>query len=126
MTAHRGAAENPPNRFEKIQLEPDPEWNYLTSRLRLLDSIPIQNSLKHDLEIWNLGGHAGGPCVAPGWHVKGFQPARWTHLVRPPTINVEDLSFQRPHDRRTDRRSWWWYPYSWSCPLGRRCCFGWW
>ena len=26
-TAHRGAAENPPNRFEKIQLEPDPEWN---------------------------------------------------------------------------------------------------
>lgn len=25
--AHRGAAENPPNRFEKIVLEPDPEWN---------------------------------------------------------------------------------------------------
>jgi DNA repair photolyase len=27
ITAHRGAAENPPNRFEKIQLEPDPDWN---------------------------------------------------------------------------------------------------
>jgi DNA repair photolyase len=27
MTAHRGAAENPPNRFEKIQLEPDAGWN---------------------------------------------------------------------------------------------------
>jgi DNA repair photolyase len=26
-TAHRGAAENPPNRFEKIQLEPDADWN---------------------------------------------------------------------------------------------------
>jgi DNA repair photolyase len=25
--AHRGAAENPPNRFEKIHLEPDAEWN---------------------------------------------------------------------------------------------------
>jgi DNA repair photolyase len=27
LTAHRGAAENPPNRFEEIQLEPDAEWN---------------------------------------------------------------------------------------------------
>jgi DNA repair photolyase len=27
MTAHRGAAENPPNRFEKIHLEPDADWN---------------------------------------------------------------------------------------------------
>ena len=27
LTAHRGAAENPPNRFEKIQLEPDADWN---------------------------------------------------------------------------------------------------
>jgi DNA repair photolyase len=27
MTAHRGAGENPPNRFEKIQLEPDADWN---------------------------------------------------------------------------------------------------
>jgi DNA repair photolyase len=27
MTAHRGAPENPPNRFEKIQLEPDANWN---------------------------------------------------------------------------------------------------
>ena len=26
-TAHRGAAENPPNRFEKIALEPDADWN---------------------------------------------------------------------------------------------------
>lgn len=26
-SAHRGAAENPPNRFEKIQLEPDADWN---------------------------------------------------------------------------------------------------
>jgi DNA repair photolyase len=25
--AHRGAAENPPNRFEQIQLEPDADWN---------------------------------------------------------------------------------------------------
>lgn len=25
--AHRGAAENPPNRFEKIHLEPDSDWN---------------------------------------------------------------------------------------------------
>ena len=25
--AHRGAASNPPNRFEKIHFEPDPEWN---------------------------------------------------------------------------------------------------
>jgi DNA repair photolyase len=25
--AHRGAAENPPNRFEKIHLEPDEDWN---------------------------------------------------------------------------------------------------
>lgn len=27
ITAHRGAAENPPNRFEKIQLERDQDWN---------------------------------------------------------------------------------------------------
>ena len=27
ITAHRGAADNPPNRFEKIQLEPDENWN---------------------------------------------------------------------------------------------------
>ncbi len=27
ITAHRGATENPPNRFEKIQLEPDADWN---------------------------------------------------------------------------------------------------
>jgi len=27
ITAHRGAAENPPNRFEKITLEPDADWN---------------------------------------------------------------------------------------------------
>lgn len=27
MTAHRGAGENPPNRFEKITLEPDADWN---------------------------------------------------------------------------------------------------
>src|SRR6185437_148276 len=27
IAAHRGAAENPPNRFEKIQLERDDEWN---------------------------------------------------------------------------------------------------
>jgi DNA repair photolyase len=27
LTAHRGAAENPPNRFEKIRLEPDADWN---------------------------------------------------------------------------------------------------
>jgi DNA repair photolyase len=26
-SAHRGAPQNPANRFEKIQLEPDPEWN---------------------------------------------------------------------------------------------------
>src|SRR6266850_1160018 len=25
--AHRGAASNPPNRFEKIHFEPDPDWN---------------------------------------------------------------------------------------------------
>src|ERR1039458_7378010 len=27
ISAHRGAAENPPNRFEKIVLEPDADWN---------------------------------------------------------------------------------------------------
>ena len=27
IMAHRGAGENPPNRFEKIQLEPDADWN---------------------------------------------------------------------------------------------------
>jgi len=27
IPAHRGAAENPPNRFEKIHLEPDADWN---------------------------------------------------------------------------------------------------
>jgi len=27
VTAHRGTAENPPNRFEKIQIEPDADWN---------------------------------------------------------------------------------------------------
>lgn len=27
ISAHRGAAENPPNRFEKIHLEPDADWN---------------------------------------------------------------------------------------------------
>ena len=27
ITAHRGTGENPPNRFEKIQLEPDAEWS---------------------------------------------------------------------------------------------------
>ena len=27
ISAHRGAAENPPNRFEKILLEPDAEWD---------------------------------------------------------------------------------------------------
>jgi DNA repair photolyase len=27
ISAHRGAAENPPNRFEKIQLQPDEDWN---------------------------------------------------------------------------------------------------
>ena len=27
ITAHRGATENPPNRFEKIELEPDADWN---------------------------------------------------------------------------------------------------
>ncbi len=27
ISAHRGAAENPPNRFEKIILEPDADWN---------------------------------------------------------------------------------------------------
>src|ERR1017187_2452247 len=27
ISAHRGAPENPPNRFEKIQLEPDADWN---------------------------------------------------------------------------------------------------
>ena len=27
ISAHRGAAENPPNRFEKIHLEPDEDWN---------------------------------------------------------------------------------------------------
>ena len=26
-SAHRGAADNPPNRFEKLQLEPDADWN---------------------------------------------------------------------------------------------------
>ena len=27
LSAHRGAADNPPNRFEKIHLEPDADWN---------------------------------------------------------------------------------------------------
>ena len=27
ISAHRAAADNPPNRFEKIQLEPDADWN---------------------------------------------------------------------------------------------------
>lgn len=27
VAAHRGATENPPNRFEKIELEPDVDWN---------------------------------------------------------------------------------------------------
>jgi DNA repair photolyase len=27
ISAHRGAVENPPNRFEKIHLEPDADWN---------------------------------------------------------------------------------------------------
>jgi DNA repair photolyase len=27
ISAHRGTAENPPNRFEKIQLQPDEDWN---------------------------------------------------------------------------------------------------
>ena len=27
ISAHRGAADNPPNRFEKIQLQPDDEWD---------------------------------------------------------------------------------------------------
>ena len=27
MTAHRGVEDNPPNRFEQIQLEPDADWN---------------------------------------------------------------------------------------------------
>ena len=27
ISAHRGAADNPPNRFEKITLEPDADWN---------------------------------------------------------------------------------------------------
>ncbi|MGH8023511.1 MAG: PA0069 family radical SAM protein, partial [Limisphaerales bacterium] len=27
VSAHRGAPENPPNRFEKIHLEPDADWN---------------------------------------------------------------------------------------------------
>ena len=27
ISAHRGAAENPPNRFERLQLEPDANWN---------------------------------------------------------------------------------------------------
>lgn len=27
ISAHRGALENPPNRFEKLHLEPDAEWN---------------------------------------------------------------------------------------------------
>ncbi|MGH7942296.1 MAG: PA0069 family radical SAM protein [Limisphaerales bacterium] len=27
ISAHRGATENPPNRFEKIHLEPDADWN---------------------------------------------------------------------------------------------------
>jgi DNA repair photolyase len=27
ISAHRGAAQNPPNRFEKIHLEPDADWN---------------------------------------------------------------------------------------------------
>lgn len=27
ISAHRGAAQNPPNRFEKIHLEPDQDWN---------------------------------------------------------------------------------------------------
>ena len=27
ISAHRGAADNPPNRFEKIHLEPDEDWN---------------------------------------------------------------------------------------------------
>jgi DNA repair photolyase len=27
ISAHRGAADNPPNRFEKIHLEPDADWN---------------------------------------------------------------------------------------------------
>jgi len=27
MAAHRGAPENPPNRFDQIQLEPDADWN---------------------------------------------------------------------------------------------------
>jgi len=27
ISAHRGAADNPPNRFDKIQLEPDADWN---------------------------------------------------------------------------------------------------
>ena len=27
IAAHRGTAENPPNRFEKLQLEPDENWN---------------------------------------------------------------------------------------------------
>ncbi|HTV63583.1 MAG TPA: radical SAM protein, partial [Verrucomicrobiae bacterium] len=26
-SAHRGAAENPANRFEKLHLEPGPDWN---------------------------------------------------------------------------------------------------
>ena len=27
ISSHRGAAENPPNRFEKLRLEPDADWN---------------------------------------------------------------------------------------------------
>jgi len=27
VSTHRGAVENPPNRFEKIHLEPDADWN---------------------------------------------------------------------------------------------------
>jgi hypothetical protein len=27
ISAHRGAAENPPNQFEEIHLEPDADWN---------------------------------------------------------------------------------------------------
>ena len=41
-----------------------------TSRLRLLDSIPIQTSLKHDLEIWNWADTQVDYAVGTFWYAR--------------------------------------------------------
>ncbi len=51
---------------------PQDDWRgyTTTSRLRLLDSIPFQTALKHDLEIWNWANTQADYAAGTFWYAR--------------------------------------------------------